>query len=180
MPRWPQWKDRRAGPYGKTIGRGEAHRAPARVLPLLVSQRGRVLWGLSSRARGGQGESSTSGMPGSARAAASTAASSGTSATAAQAAAAAAGGGSHYETLGVAPAAGGGEVRRAYWRQATLTHPDKGGSDEAFAQARPARALADAFRCAGCAAQVLLLAVRQKVWSASRVTAVLPACSALC
>ena len=43
---------------------------------------------------------------------------------------------SHYVRLGVAPSAGGGEIRRAYWRQATLTHPDKGGSDGAFAQAR--------------------------------------------
>ena len=95
-------------------------------------QLGRALW--LEHFRAVQGEGSTSGMPGSARPAASNGSSGSTSATAAQAAAAAAGGGSHYETLGVAPSAGGGEIRRAYWGQATLTHPDKGGSDDAFAQ----------------------------------------------
>jgi hypothetical protein len=87
-----------------------------------------------------QAEGSASGMPDAARSG-----SGGGSAAAAAAAAANGGGrppggGGYYETLGVAPGVGGAEIRRAYWRQATLTHPDKGGSDEAFAQARGAPA----------------------------------------
>jgi len=87
-----------------------------------------------------QAEGSASGMPDAVRSG-----SGGGSATAAAAAAANGGGrppggGGYYETLGVAPGVGGAEIRRAYWRQATLTHPDKGGSDEAFAQARGAPA----------------------------------------
>ncbi|KAK9826083.1 hypothetical protein WJX81_000529 [Elliptochloris bilobata] len=94
-----------------------------------------------------QAEGSTSGLPESARAASSNGSTSGlgsASVAAAAVAAAVSGGGgpsgacSLYKTLGVAPGAGGGEIRRAYWRQATLTHPDKGGSNEAFAQVRTA------------------------------------------
>lgn len=39
---------------------------------------------------------------------------------------------SHYETLGVDPKAGQEEIDRAYRRAAKRTHPDHGGTDEAF------------------------------------------------
>ena len=124
----------------RTASRRGACCVLTRVWPLLLAQLGRLLWaGISSHSRAAQGAGSTSGLPESAWQAASNGTSSSTAATAAQAAMAAAGAGSHYETLGVAPSAGGGEIRRAYWRQATLTHPDKGGSDDAFAQARSMR-----------------------------------------
>lgn len=41
---------------------------------------------------------------------------------------------SYYEELGIPPTAAAADIKRAYRKRATETHPDKGGSDEAFAR----------------------------------------------
>ena len=58
-----------------------------------------------------------------------------------------AGGGNEYvrrrspeEVLGISPEASADEVRRAYKRRVVSTHPDKGGSAEAFVELQEAMA----------------------------------------